>query len=265
MAESIQGKKINELNPTGSLTAESLLPVLVVNGTTPVSEATKISIAQLSNYIGNPILIFYSGLSGNVLNISNANKITMLWLNGVLLQNTVDYTLSETTVTFVTSIVTTDKIAILYNFSAPLTLPVASADTLGAVKVDGTTITINDNGIISSNGTTYTAGLGINISNNIISATVQNNVIVDTTNTQITLNPEANKIYEYTQELVSLTISSYTQSYDETVIYFKSGNTPTVINELPEGLSWINGIPTIEANKKYIISIANGLVILGHN
>jgi len=49
------------------------------------------------------------------------------------------------------------------------TLPTASTTTLGGVKIDGTTITIDANGVISSTGTSYTAGDGISISNNVIS------------------------------------------------------------------------------------------------
>lgn len=58
------------------------------------------------------------------------------------------------------------------------TLPTASTSVLGGVKIDGSTITIDGNGVISAvggssgGGTTYTAGDNITISNNVISATV---------------------------------------------------------------------------------------------
>lgn len=50
-------------------------------------------------------------------------------------------------------------------------LPTASTATLGGVKIDGTTITIDNNGVISSQagGSSYTAGNGINIVNDEIS------------------------------------------------------------------------------------------------
>ena len=50
-------------------------------------------------------------------------------------------------------------------------LPIATTSTLGGVKVDGTTITIDNNGVISSQagGSTYTAGNGIDITNDEIS------------------------------------------------------------------------------------------------
>ena len=58
---------------------------------------------------------------------------------------------------------------------AAYTLPTASTSTLGGVKVDGSTITIDNNGVISSTasggGSSYTAGSGIDIdANNVISA-----------------------------------------------------------------------------------------------
>ena len=52
-------------------------------------------------------------------------------------------------------------------------IPTASTSTIGGVKVDGTTVTIDNNGVISSagggGGSSYTAGDGISISNNEIS------------------------------------------------------------------------------------------------
>ena len=50
-------------------------------------------------------------------------------------------------------------------------LPTASTNTLGGVKIDGTTIVIDNNGVISSQGggSTYTAGNGIDITNDEIS------------------------------------------------------------------------------------------------
>ena len=55
--------------------------------------------------------------------------------------------------------------------SSTYTLPTASTTTLGGVKVDGTTITIDANGVISSQGggSSYTAGNGIDITNDVIS------------------------------------------------------------------------------------------------
>jgi hypothetical protein len=53
------------------------------------------------------------------------------------------------------------------------TLPTASTSTLGGVKVDGNTITIDQDGVISASDSgsdvVYTAGNGISISGNEIS------------------------------------------------------------------------------------------------
>lgn len=53
------------------------------------------------------------------------------------------------------------------NMPSQYSLPTASTSILGGVKVDGTTVTIN-NGVISATDTdtTYSAGTGISISNN---------------------------------------------------------------------------------------------------
>lgn len=71
-------------------------------------------------------------------------------------------------------------------------LPIASTTTLGGVKVDGTTIVIDSNGVISSQGggSSYTAGNGIDITNDEISidtsvvatkSDISNMVTLDTT------------------------------------------------------------------------------------
>lgn len=96
------------------------------------------------------------------------------------------------------------------------------------------------------------------------------NIITDTTSSSITISElEYNTIYQY-GTIDSLTISTlpsgYASSRDryiETVIYFTSGVSGTTIS-LPTGLSWISGAaPTIQGNKKYVISICNGAVISG--
>ena len=55
--------------------------------------------------------------------------------------------------------------AITAALPAPYVLPTASDTVLGGVKIDGTTITIND-GVISASGASYTAGDGISIDEN---------------------------------------------------------------------------------------------------
>ena len=77
------------------------------------------------------------------------------------------------------------------------------------------------------------------------------------------LIPLPNTVYDFGDTAISeLTITSYTKSYDESVIYFTSGVGGTTIT-LPDNISWVNGIPTIESNTKYVISICNGAIISG--
>ena len=81
-------------------------------------------------------------------------------------------------------------------------LPTASTNTLGGVKIDGTTITIDNNGVISSQGggSSYTAGDGIDITNDTISAklgspsalaisSVDGGLYVDVDESTIQINP----------------------------------------------------------------------------
>lgn len=109
-----------------------------------------------------------------------------------------------------------------------------------------------------SSGAAYNAGTGIDITNNTITATVENDIITDATANNLV--PVAGKIYVF-DEIPALTISSYTNSYDSSTIYFKSGSTPTVIT-LPNNIKWLNDSePTLEANKEYILDITNGYAI----
>ena len=90
------------------------------------------------------------------------------------------------------------------------------------------------------------------------------NVITDLVSTDIQLNIlSENTIYQY-GTLNSLTIGNFTVSYNETVIYFTSGTTPTVLTFANEPI-WINGAPEIEASKNYVISISNGFAIYGND
>lgn len=95
-------------------------------------------------------------------------------------------------------------------------------------------------------------------------------IVTDTSSSSIIISELAyNTIYQY-GTIDSLTISALPSDYttnnnrfSETVIYFTSGVSGTAIS-LPTGLSWISGTaPTIEGNKKYVISICNGAVISG--
>lgn len=48
----ITGKKINELTDSTELSAESVLPIVIVNAGTPEATATKVTLAQLAEYLG---------------------------------------------------------------------------------------------------------------------------------------------------------------------------------------------------------------------
>lgn len=48
----ISGKKINELTDITELSDESVLPIVIVNAGTPEATATKVTLAQLAEYLG---------------------------------------------------------------------------------------------------------------------------------------------------------------------------------------------------------------------
>lgn len=94
--------------------------------------------------------------------------------------------------------------------------------------------------------------------------TFEPNIVTDLESTNIQIGTlTENTIYQY-GTLSSLTINNVANSYLESVIYFNSGSTPTVLTFNNEPI-WINEAPTIEANKKYVISICNGFAIYGSN
>ena len=72
-----------------------------------------------------------------------------------------------------------------------------------------------------------------------------------------------NTVYQY-GTLSSLKINDFSKSYKESTIYFTSGATPTQLTFLKSPI-WINEEPTIEANKDYVISICNGMAVIGAN
>ena len=120
-------------------------------------------------------------------------------------------------------------------------------------KTGAVTLTGNDIKVSTSDDTTLDSAL-----NN-----KQDGFEVITNADPTDLVPLPNKIYDFGDTAISaLTITSYTKSYDESVIYFISGNEGTTIT-LPDNISWVNGIPTIESNTKYVISICNGAIISG--
>lgn len=81
----------------------------------------------------------------------------------------------------------------------------------------------------------------------------------------ITQELSPNKYYKFGR-CTSLTIALGTEVagiLNEYMFEFTSGVTPTVLN-LPETVKWNNGnAPTIEANKKYIVSIVSNIAVIG--
>ena len=155
------------------------------------------------------------------------------------------------------------------------TLPDQTGQAGKVLTTDGNTASWQDptGGVTSVNGETGVVILtGEDISVDTNTATTidvalenkQDRYTIITNADATSLVPLPNTIYDFGNTPIStLTISSYTKSYDESVIYFTSGVSGTAIS-LPAGLSWISGAaPTIEGNKKYVISICNGAVISG--
>lgn len=88
---------------------------------------------------------------------------------------------------------------------------------------------------------------------------------VDSSTGTITQELSPNKYYKFGR-CTSLTIALGTEVsgiLNEYMFEFISDATPTVLN-LPETVKWNNGnTPTIEANKKYIVSIVSNIAVIG--
>lgn len=94
--------------------------------------------------------------------------------------------------------------------------------------------------------------------------TFQPNIVTDLENPDIEISKIIeNTIYQY-GILTSLKINDFSKSYQESTIYFSSGETPTILTFLKKPV-WINEEPEIEANKSYVISLFNGMAIIGAN
>lgn len=112
---------------------------------------------SISN-INNSILTINSEITNNI----NPSINTLTNNLNSLAQSTVKKTDKATTSSL--GIVKVDGTTITIDSNGTIhgastyTLPTASTNILGGVKIDGTTITIDANGVISSTGTSYTAG-----------------------------------------------------------------------------------------------------------
>lgn len=146
----IQGKKINELDLLQEdLTGNTVIPAVYINNGVISQTANKVTVNQISNKIQTdmstiiaekqdkliagdnitiseenvisatnsgggsiPTLTWYVGNTGTSITISDTStsNLVKIYKNGILLQPTQDYTISETTLTLVTALIATDKI-----------------------------------------------------------------------------------------------------------------------------------------------------------
>lgn len=166
----------------------------------------------LKNQIGINTINYFTGITGATLNTGlTLGNTSLVFKNGVLLEETQDYTISSSTITFLTALVSTDKISVI-------------------------------NGNISS----------IDLSKYIEKPAV----ITDGDNTGLVI--QANKIYEFTNSLTTLTLTSAEVSNLETMIYFTTGNSISFTDN--SSLKWGGGsIPSLDTNTTYCIAIKNGL------
>lgn len=121
----LTGKKINELESLINLTNDSVLPIVIITNNIPENEAKKVTIQQLSTYLGTKPTSYY--YDSNSWNLSQDNKTltideissNTIWVfkNGLKLRpdsNSTsqdnDYWLSGTTIHFNIALETTDLI-----------------------------------------------------------------------------------------------------------------------------------------------------------
>ena len=121
---------------------------------------------------------------------------------------------------------------------------------------------IIEGGVVSKTATKISINtLKKNIQNGV---QFEQNIVKDLENSNIEISRIVeNTVYQY-GTLSSLKINDFSKSYKESTIYFTSGATPTQLTFLKNPI-WINEEPTIEANKDYVISICNGMAVIGAN
>lgn len=121
---------------------------------------------------------------------------------------------------------------------------------------------IIEGGVVSKTATKISINtLKKNIQNGV---QFEQNIVKDLENSNIEISKIVeNTVYQY-GTLSSLKINDFSKSYKESTIYFTSGATPTQLTFLKNPI-WINEEPTIEANKDYVISICNGMAVIGAN
>ena len=237
----VSGKKINELEAVTSLTDNSVLPVVVVNGSTPEPTAKKVTVKQL---VGDS-LPSQTGNAGKSL-ITNGTTISWDNVQEIQEQN------NDGLIKFWYG--TQNEYDALETYDPNTNYIIVDNDqtlsTLLATQNEFNTSVQN------KAATPYQVNQALNGK--------QDSFTVVTNANPTSLVPLPNTIYDFGSTAIdTLTITSYSQSYEESVIYFTSGVSGTSIT-LPTGLTWIGGdAPTIEGSTKYVISICNGAVISG--
>lgn len=84
--------------------------------------------------------------------------------------------------------------------------------------------------------------------------------VVTITDTIYSLAVAENTIYEFSNAITSLTITSAVKSYLDSMIYFTTGSGSSIAFADNSTLKWGGGaIPSLEANTTYCIAIKNGL------
>lgn len=86
--------------------------------------------------------------------------------------------------------------------------------------------------------------------------------IINTTDTTATITVEENTRYYYSQPLTSLTLTSVDTSTLESEIEFYTDSTFSFTASTMTG-KWVDGTPTFDANKHYVIAIKNGIGAYG--
>jgi hypothetical protein len=143
-----------------------------------------------------------------------------------------------------------DRVSALEN----ATLPIASANTLGAIKV-GTNLSIDSNGVLSADDTTYSGGTGISISSqNVISASAM---------TGATPNVETLSNTFVSEGITDVSIDEDTYKakwLEEVGSEIVSGNT---LGIKYDGTDWIADIYPIGLSTLTIVPMAWGIAITG--
>ena len=129
-------------------------------------------------------------------------------------------------------------------------LPTASTTVLGGIKVDGETITVDENGVASSTGESYTAGDGIDITGNVISATGVPDVVDYTLSELTTFNLSENHRYNLGTR-TNQTVNFLTGTDGMTIAYFTGGASMAFQNNGVE-ITSRKGVQTLVIGTKYI-------------